>query len=90
MGVPKRKRSRPRRDSRHANKGIRPQALGSCANCQHVLASHQVCSQCGYYKGRKIMSTKLDRSIKRTQARASKVSSKQEEHHDHDKTAHQE
>lgn len=73
MAVPKRKRSRARRDSRFANKGIQPQSLGSCSNCQYVLASHQVCSQCGYYKGRKIMNTKLDRSIKRVQARQARA-----------------
>jgi large subunit ribosomal protein L32 len=73
MAVPKRKRSRARRDSRHAHKGIKPQSLGSCGQCQHVLASHQVCGQCGYYKGRKIMGTKLDRSVRRAQARQEKA-----------------
>ena len=73
MAVPKRKRSRARRDTRHANKGIQPQALGSCSHWQFVLASHQVCSQCGYYKGKKVVSTKLDRSIKRAQARQARA-----------------
>lgn len=65
MPVPKRKRSRARRDKRKANWGIKPAAIGACANCQAPSSSHQVCSTCGFYKGRKVMTTKLDRALKR-------------------------
>lgn len=65
MPVPKRKRSRARRDSRFANKGLKPAAIAACAQCQAPLATHQVCSSCGFYKGRKVMTTKLDRALKR-------------------------
>lgn len=65
MPVPKRKRSRARRDSRFANKGLKPAAIAACAQCQAPLATHQICSSCGFYKGRKVMTTKLDRALKR-------------------------
>ncbi len=69
MPVPKRKRSRARRDSRFANKGIKAKALATCRNCGSTLEPHQVCAQCGHYKGVKVMVTKLERMIKRGQTR---------------------
>ncbi len=61
MPVPKRKRSRPRRDSRFANKGIKPKAIASCQTCQAPLPAHIACAECGYYKGIKVLRTKTDR-----------------------------
>ncbi|PKN03479.1 50S ribosomal protein L32, partial [Candidatus Dependentiae bacterium HGW-Dependentiae-1] len=69
MPVPKRKRSRARRDSRFANKGVEVKELASCRNCQAAIEPHQVCTQCGHYKGVKVMVTKLERTIKRGQTR---------------------
>jgi large subunit ribosomal protein L32 len=65
MGVPKRKRSRARRDSRLAHKGIKVGGLATCKNCQTALVSHQICPGCGFYKGVKVTTTKIDRKIKR-------------------------
>ncbi len=73
MPVPKRKRSRARRDSRFANKGIKAKTFSSCANCKEPLLSHQVCMSCGYYKGKKIMTTKVERAVKRGEARKAKI-----------------
>lgn len=80
MPVPKRKTSKARRDLRHSTRFIRPQAITGCANCNAPLNPHVACSECGFYKGRKIMKTKLDRSIKRGEVRKvreSKVQTKQ-------------
>jgi len=68
MPVPKRKRSRARRDSRFANKFIKVKSFASCSNCQAAITSHKICGSCGYYKGRKIMATKGERTAKRMQA----------------------
>lgn len=70
MPVPKRKRSRARRDSRFANKGIKPQALAECKNCKAAQLPHQVCKECGHYKGVKILVTKAERTLKRNEAKA--------------------
>ncbi|MCK5632987.1 50S ribosomal protein L32 [bacterium] len=69
MPVPKRKRSRSRRDKRFANKGIKVKSFTECKNCQSPLACHKVCEACGFYKGVKIMTTKADRALKRGQER---------------------
>lgn len=69
MPVPKRKRSRARRDSRFANKGMKVKAFASCKNCTAPLAPHKACAECGFYKGTKVMTTKNDRMLKRGEAR---------------------
>ncbi len=66
MPVPKRKRSRQRRDKRFANKGLSIAQVGLCNNCDAPQLSHQVCKDCGFYKGRKVLTTKTERTVKRT------------------------
>lgn len=70
MAVPKRKLSRARRDSRSANKGIKPHGVTSCGNCSAPSLPHQICFSCGFYKGRKVISTKADRAQGRSEKRA--------------------
>ena len=65
MPVPKRKRSRARRDKRFANKGISVKAFTYCKTCQDPIMPHAVCKGCGHYKGIKVMTTKKDRAEKR-------------------------
>jgi large subunit ribosomal protein L32 len=67
MPVPKRKRSRTRRDTRFANKGIKPKQIASCPQCKSPIAPHQVCKECGFYKGVKVISTKVERTVKRAE-----------------------
>lgn len=75
MPVPKRKRSKARRDKRFANKGIKPKAIAGCQTCQSPLEPHTVCKECGYYKGRKILRTKTDRMYSRGKVRQAKEES---------------
>ncbi|NRB21926.1 50S ribosomal protein L32 [Candidatus Dependentiae bacterium] len=72
MPVPKRKRSRSRRDKRFANKGLKIQAITECKNCQEALMPHTVCKGCGFYKGIKILTTKAERAGKRSEAKSAK------------------
>lgn len=69
MPVPKRKSSRARKNKRFANKGLLVKPIAICQTCQAPVASHQVCKQCGYYKGQKVIRTKSDRMHERTQSR---------------------
>ena len=72
MPVPKRKRSRARRDKRFANKGVKVTSVAHCSECQTALVPHQACKQCGFYKGVKVMKTKADRGVKRDELKATK------------------
>jgi large subunit ribosomal protein L32 len=72
MPVPKRKRSKSRRDKRFANKGLEVKSFSTCSNCSTALTGHHACTNCGFYKGRKIFATKLDRKLKRNEDRSKK------------------
>ncbi len=69
MPVPKRKTSKSRRDQRSACKFLRPQVFAACEQCTSPLMPHVVCTTCGFYKGRKVLKTKLDRTLKRGEER---------------------
>jgi large subunit ribosomal protein L32 len=68
MPEPKRKRSRARRDSRFANKGMKVKSFNTCDNCQAPNLPHTACKSCGFYKGTKVMTGKLDKSLKKVDA----------------------
>ncbi|HZJ91160.1 MAG: 50S ribosomal protein L32 [Clostridiaceae bacterium] len=58
MAVPKGKSSKQRTRSRRANwkKRATPN-LTECPQCHELKASHMVCKNCGYYKGREVVSS---------------------------------
>lgn len=72
MPVPKRKTSKARRDRRSANKAMKPSNVVACQTCQAPVLPHQICKECGYYKGVKVIRTKSDRMHERVQTRKSK------------------
>ena len=86
MPVPKRKTSKSRRDMRSSTKFIRPQSVTSCKQCNEPNLPHQVCTECGYYKGRKVLATKSERETSREQVRAAaaKRTARKGDHADHD------
>lgn len=55
MANPKRRHSKSRRDKRRANWKIVPVNLSICPQCNQPKLPHRVCSNCGYYKGRKVI-----------------------------------
>lgn len=74
MPVPKRKRSKARRDKRFANKGMKIHAIAACQNCQAPLMPHAACKACGMYKGVKVLKTKGERVLTRMTTRQLKRS----------------
>lgn len=80
MPVPKRKTSKSRRDQRSACKFLRPQVFAACGQCASPLMPHVVCEVCGYYKGRKIFKTKLDRTLKRGEVRRAAAKYEEKNH----------
>ena len=77
MPVPKMKVSRSRRNKRSANKNITMHPITECQTCRAPIASHRVCNSCGYYKGTKILRTKMERMSERGQTRAALQMAKQ-------------
>ena len=79
MPVPKGKSSKSRRDRRSANVHAEVKSVASCKTCKAPVLPHQVCFECGYYKGVKIVRTKADRMHERGQARKEKEAKQQVE-----------
>ena len=56
MAVPKKRKSKAKRDSRRSNwKLTAPQPI-DCPQCTEPMMPHRVCPKCGYYKGREVVS----------------------------------
>ncbi|MCP4674084.1 MAG: 50S ribosomal protein L32 [Deltaproteobacteria bacterium] len=56
MAVPKKKKSRARRDRRRANHDrIDAPAISSCPECGAPLQPHRACPACGMYRGRQVI-----------------------------------
>mgnify|MGYP000049890032 FL=1 len=52
MAVPKRRVSKTRRDKRRSSVWkLDAPALSKCTQCGELKKPHQVCGNCGYYKG---------------------------------------
>ncbi len=58
--LPKRKISKGRRDRRRAHDALTPRAMVTCSNCNHMKLPHHVCQNCGYYKGREVISVEKE------------------------------
>jgi large subunit ribosomal protein L32 len=76
MPVPKRKRSHSRIAKAHANKRYKVKSFTECQNCKAVIRPHQVCPECGHYKGVKVLKTKMERAMARGEARKTKETRK--------------
>lgn len=62
MGVPKKRTSRARRDSRRAgnNKLKTAVQVNKCSNCAAAVQPHHVCLACGHYGGKKVKTGTAD------------------------------
>jgi len=55
MPNPKRRHSKSRRDKRRTHYKAAVQTASVCPNCGSPKLAHAVCTECGYYNGRKIL-----------------------------------
>lgn len=55
MAVPKRRWSKARSHSLHANWKLSTPNLVECPQCHQLMAQHKVCKACGFYKGKEII-----------------------------------
>jgi large subunit ribosomal protein L32 len=55
VAVPKKKKSRMRRDHRRAQHNkVAVKAMAVCPTCAAPMIPHRACPNCGHYNGRKI------------------------------------
>jgi large subunit ribosomal protein L32 len=55
MANPKRRRSRTRQANVRGHHKIDAVAVSTCSNCGAPVQSHRVCGECGYYRGRQVI-----------------------------------
>ena len=57
MAVPKRKKSKSKRDKRRTHQKLDAPNLSECPECGEAKLPHHACPACGYYKGRQVIET---------------------------------
>lgn len=65
MPVPKKRRSKARRRRYHAYFKVTPAGTVKCGNCGEQILPHSICQSCGFYKGKKVLVTKAEKSAAR-------------------------
>ena len=58
MAVPKRRKSKAKRDSRRATHNLKASAYVICPQCDGPKIAHRLCATCGYYKGFQVLEAK--------------------------------
>jgi large subunit ribosomal protein L32 len=53
MAVPQKKISKSRKNKRRSHHGMSSAHLGRCPRCSQAVKPHQICGNCGYYRGRR-------------------------------------
>jgi large subunit ribosomal protein L32 len=54
MPNPKRRHSKTRTAKRRTHDTLKPVPMGECPQCHELKPPHQVCRNCGYYRGRQV------------------------------------
>ena len=57
MAVPKRKKSKSKRDKRRTHQKVTVPNVASCPQCGEAKLPHHLCPTCGTYKGRTVIET---------------------------------
>ena len=58
MAQPKRRWSKSRTNTRRSTWKIEEKNLSTCPHCHEPVLPHTVCSNCGYYGGKEVVSVK--------------------------------
>ncbi len=59
MAVPKKRKSKSKRDSRRAaNSRVHVKNTATCSRCGQEKLPHLVCPHCGYYKNQQVLEIK--------------------------------
>jgi large subunit ribosomal protein L32 len=83
MSVPKRRKTKSRRDQRRTNIFIKPLVLTLCKKCNQPVLPHTVCRHCGFYKGIEVIDvlkklTKKEKKQKEKEIKAKEIAEKKE------------
>ncbi|MFA7378781.1 MAG: 50S ribosomal protein L32 [Bacilli bacterium] len=62
MAVPFRRTSKTKKRMRRTHQKLEVEGLVACSNCGATIKAHNICPQCGYYDGNKVLATKKDKA----------------------------
>ncbi len=65
MAVPKKHKTRSGRNQRRAHDFLSKSHLSVCKNCTFPVRPHEVCANCGYYKGKQVIKIKTKKVAKK-------------------------
>ncbi|MDY0345128.1 MAG: 50S ribosomal protein L32 [Bacilli bacterium] len=58
MAVPFRRTSKTKKRMRRTHQKLKVEGLVACSNCGATIKSHNICPECGFYDGKKVLDTK--------------------------------
>lgn len=61
MAEPKKRMTSTRSGNRQSKDALSAQSLINCSNCKQKVRPHQICKNCGFYKGEKVVKLKDER-----------------------------
>jgi len=73
VAVPKQKKTKSRRNQRRQHIFLKQPALTVCPKCGKPVASHTMCKNCGYYKGRMIVDVLKKLNKKQTKKKEKEI-----------------
>ena len=67
MSVPKHRKNKSRVRTKRSHQALKVAKPNLCLKCGTPVKPHTACSACGDYKGKKVLKTKTDVIMKRTE-----------------------
>ena len=79
MGLPGHRRPSGDKRRRASHFALKPASLTVCSHCKMPVRPHQVCANCGYYRGRQVLKLKTKISGRAKARAAAKAEQEKEE-----------
>ncbi len=73
MAVPRHSHTRSKVGKHRMHKYIKPAMLSVCSKCGKPALQHQVCKNCGYYKGKQIVNVMAKLSKKEQKVKEKEI-----------------
>lgn len=75
MAVPFRRTSKTKKRMRRTHLKLEAEGLVACKNCGATIKAHNICPECGYYDGKKVIETKKAKAKAKAEKAAEKPAS---------------